>query len=421
MATRLLAGGEPRHHAADNILHFARVLRSAGLPVGPDRVLLAIEALEQVGVDRREDVRAALAAVMLSRHEQRPLFDAAFAAFWRDPKLLERMMLMMLPKVRGQAEPPADRNARLQQALNPPSKAPRNPPPEEDAVDPARFDAMLTSSERERLQKADFATMTIAEFNLARRLATQVALPIDPVLTRRSRPDRRGRPDLRTTMRQMLHTPDLLLPRRVSPRIVPPPLVVLLDISGSMERYSRVFLHFTHAIAQRRTVHAFVFGTRLTSISRCLRHRDPDEALARADALVDDWRGGTRIAANLARFNRDWARRVLTRNAALLLVTDGLERADGGDLAKEAALLSRFARQFIWLNPLLRFEGFEPRAAGIRAILPHVDRFLPMHNLASLADLGRALQPTNTGNRRLGRIPRIQPVGAMPNHRTSTP
>jgi uncharacterized protein with von Willebrand factor type A (vWA) domain len=186
-------------------------------------------------------------------------------------------------------------------------------------------------------------------------------------------------------------------------RSLRPPLVVLLDISGSMERYTRLFLHFVHGLSQRHPVHTLVFGTRLTNITHCLRHRDPDLAMQRADALVQDWSGGTRIATNLHEFNRLWARRLLTGNAAMLLVTDGLDRDEGGDLGREVALLSRFAHQLIWLNPLLRFEGFAPKAAGIRAILPHVDRFLPMHNLASLADLGRALRSA-AGNGFAGRL-----------------
>jgi uncharacterized protein with von Willebrand factor type A (vWA) domain len=160
-----------------------------------------------------------------------------------------------------------------------------------------------------------------------------------------------------------------------------------------MERYARLFLHYAHGLTRRYLkVQTFTFGTRLSNITRCLRHRDPDVALQRADEQVQDWKGGTRIASCLEEFNRRWARRVLGANAALLLVTDGLDRDDRGGLARAAAQLHRLAREVVWLNPLLRFDGFQPRAAGVRAILPHVDRFLPVHNLASLADLGRALR-----------------------------
>jgi hypothetical protein len=381
------------HHIADNIVHFARVLRAAGLPAGPDRVLRAIEALDVVGVSRRSDVHAALTAVMIDRHEQQAIFDAAFAAFWRDPKLLERLMYLVLPKVhgRGQREDEAQVARRLQEALSP--RLQSSPPPEAPPQpDEEKVDAALTWSDRERLQQADFATMSTEEFEQAKRLVQSLDLPVRPLPTRRRMSSIAGRPDLRRTMQRTLRAPDSLLPAYSAPRRRPPPLVVLVDISGSMERYTRLFLHFAHGLSQQRRVHTLVFGTRLTNITHCLRHRDPDLAMARADAMVHDWRGGTRIASTLKEFNRLWARRLLSGNAAMLLVTDGLDRDDAGELGHQAALLSRFCHQLIWLNPLLRFEGFAPRAAGIRAIMPHVDRFLPMHNLASLADLGRALR-----------------------------
>lgn len=377
---------------AENIVHFARVLRTAGLAVGPDRVLEATRALELVGLERRADVHAALSAVMLDRHEQQALFDAAFAAFWRDPKLLERLMHMMLPKVRGRGDKERTRRRnRLEEALAAPRPVdpPAAPPTAEDEH---RFEAALTFSDRERLQRADFESMTAAEYALAKRLAAQIALPVDPVVRRRREAATRGRIDLRATLRGMVRTPHALVPRRTRPRRELPPLVVLLDISGSMDRYSRLFLHFVHGLARRHPhVHTLTFGTRLTNITRCLRHRDPDVAMEQADALVQDWRGGTRIASSLAEFNQRWARRLLGGNAAVLLVSDGLDRDDGGQLAKAAAALRRHAHQLVWLNPLLRYDGFEPRAQGVRALLPHVDRHLPVHNLASLADLGRAL------------------------------
>ncbi len=379
---------------ADNIVHFSRVLRGAGLAVGPDRVLAAIAAVEAVGLDRREDVRAALSAVMLERHEQQALFDAAFDAFWRDPKLLEQMMLLLLPKISGRGEkmrPP--RSNRLAQALAVPAQAVPPNPANNTAEEEVRFDTQFSFSERERLQQADFETMTTAEFETAKQLAERVPLPVQPVRRRRHGTGTRGTLDLRRTLQRMARQPETLTPAFTRPRTELPPLVVLLDISGSMERYSRLFLHYVHGLNRRYLkVQTFTFGTRLTNITRCLKHRDPDVALKMADTQVLDWRGGTRIASSLDEFNRRWARRVLGANAAVLLVTDGLEREDGGHLAQSAAQLHRLAHEVVWLNPLLRFEGFEPRAAGVKTLLAHVDRFLPVHNLASLADLGQALR-----------------------------
>ncbi len=388
---------------ADNIVHFARVLRAAGLPVGTDRISSAITALEVIGLRQRGDVHAALSSVLIDRHEQQPIFDATFEAFWRDPKLLERLMYLSLPKVdgRGQRDDQVERPRRVEEALRtaapPPMPQHRPGQPDEDEL---QFDAALTFSDREKLQQADFASMSTEEFAAAQRLAREIELPLRPITMRRHAPSVRGHIDARRTMLRALRTPDSIGIACSAAQRKPPPLVILLDISGSMETYTRMFLNFAHGLMRRLPrVHVLVFGTRLTDISRCLRHRDADVALAAADRAVNDWRGGTRIASSLARFNRLWARRLLTGNAAMMLVSDGLDRDDNGELSREAARLARFSHQFIWLNPLLRFEQFEPRAAGIQAILPHVDQFLPMHNLQSLGDLGRAI---NRASRQAG-------------------
>jgi uncharacterized protein len=402
---------------ADNIVHFSRVLRNAGLAVGPDRVLAGIAAVEAIGLERRDDVHAALSAVMLERHEQQVLFDAAFDAFWRDPKLLEQMMLLLLPKISGRGEklkPP--RANRLAEALAPPPPKAQPPNPANNtAKEEVQFETQFSFSERERLQQADFESMTTAEYELAKKLAERAPLPVQPVRRRRHETGARGTLDLRRTLQRMARQPETLTPAYTQPRTELPPLVVLLDISGSMERYSRLFLHYVHGLTRRYLkVHTFTFGTRLTNITRCLKHRDPDVALKMADAQVLDWKGGTRIASSLDEFNRRWARRVLGGNAAVLLVTDGLEREDGGHLDAAAAQLHRSAHEVVWLNPLLRFEGFEPRAAGVKTLLAHVDHFLPVHNLASLADLGRALRaaPPRTGAAAVASAP--SRLGAAP-------
>jgi uncharacterized protein with von Willebrand factor type A (vWA) domain len=377
---------------AENVVHFARLLRSAGLAVGPDRVLAGLEAIEQVGLARRDDVHAALSAVMLDRHEQQALFDDAFAAFWRDPKLLEQMMAQLLPKITGRGDRmrPA-RQARLADALAPPRDdaiAPRA----DDRREQLDFEASITFSDRERLQSADFESMSAAEFELAKKLAEEVPLPVAPVRRRRHAASSRGRVDLRATMLAMARQPQTLVPRFSEPRTELPTIVVLLDVSGSMDRYARLMLHYLHGLTRRHLkVHTLTFGTRLTNITRALRNRDPDQAMDLASRQVQDWKGGTRIASCLDEFNHLWARRLLGANAALLLVSDGLDRDEHGDLSRAARQLRLFARQIVWLNPLLRFDRFEPRAAGVRAILPNVDRFLPVHNLASLADLAIAL------------------------------
>ena len=377
---------------ADNVVHFARVLRHAGIPVGPDRVLAALEAIEAVGLARRDDVHAALSAVMLDRREQQALFDDAFAAFWRDPKLLERLMAELLPKISGRGE--RDRKARSNRLADALAPAPKiDAPSAKPRDDEVQFETSFSFSDRERLQQADFESMTVAEFELAKKLAEEVPLPFAPVRRRRHETSARGRIDLRATMLAMARQPETVVPRFSRPRSELPTIVVLLDVSGSMDRYARLMLHYVHGLTRRYLkVHTLTFGTRLTNITRSLRHRDPDLALALASAQVEDWKGGTRIASCLDDFNRHWARRLLGANAALLLVTDGLDRDEHGELTRAAQQLRLFARQIVWLNPLLRFDRFEPRAGGVRALLPCVDRFLPVHNLASLADLATALQ-----------------------------
>ncbi len=397
-AERAQAVHGPRAGAfADNVVSFARLLRVAGMPIGVDRSRFAVQALEAVGIEHREDVRAALSAVLLSRREQQPLFDAAFDAFWRGPDLAARMQEGLAPAASRPGRPAqSTRPARLEAALRAPHRSPGGRPPEGEPADPTA--ARMAWSDRERLQHRDFDGMTADEFRTACRLVEQAPLPVDPVRTRRWRSARSGPIDLRATLLRAARDPLLGRVARRARRERLPPLVVLCDVSGSMERYARILLHYAHALARRQPrIAVFAFGTRLTDITRSLRHRDPDQAVAAATRSVADWNGGTRIGACLATFNRLWARRVLSGNATVLLMTDGLDRGDDPMLGREAARLSRFAHRLVWLNPLLRFEGFEPRAGGVRALLPHVDRHLPVHSLASLDDLGRAIRAARSG------------------------
>jgi uncharacterized protein len=379
---------------AENIMHFARVLRGAGLPVGPDRVIDALRALEIAGVSNREDFYWTLASVFLGRREQFEVFDQAFHVFWRNPKLLERVMALLLPRIQGRGQTP-ERPAlgnRIANPLEPKARVVGS----EHAEREKQIDATLTFSEREQLRKTDFETMTAEEMAQAKRLIAGLRLPIPEVHTRRLRPDPRGdRIDLRTTLRASARgSADLIPLQRRSPQRRHPPLVVLCDISGSMSRYSRMFLHFMHAITNDRDrVHTFLFGTRLTNITRHLRHRDVDVALSAVSQAVADWSGGTRIGASLAAFNLRWSRRVLGQNAVVLLISDGLDRDGGAELSQAMERLHRSCRKLIWLNPLLRYEDFRPLATGMRLMLPHVDAFLPAHNLDSLVDLARALAP----------------------------
>jgi uncharacterized protein len=370
-------------------MHFARLLRAAGLRVGPDRVVDCVKALEIAGAQHREDWYWTMSAVLLSKQEHRPIFDQAFQVFWRDPKLTEKMMALLLPKAHGRAaKPEQQQSQRLTDALFSQKKA------EERESEKKEFDASLTFSSREVLSRMDFDTMSAAELAQAKQMLARLRLPLPLIRTRRFEPDRNGRKiDLRKTLRESLREGGDVIPLvRTAPRELHPPLVVLCDISGSMNPYSRMFLHFLHAITNDRDrVTVFVFGTRLTNITRQLRHRDVDVAMAKVAEAIQDWSGGTRIGASLREFNWQWSRRVLGQNACVLLVSDGLDREAGEGLGEEMERLAKSCRYLVWLNPLLRYDKFEARPAGVRAMLPHVDLFLPVHNLKSLVDLARTL------------------------------
>lgn len=406
-----IAGGERGDgRLADNITHFARALRKAGLKIGPGAVIDAVEAVEAIGIGSREEFYTALFAVFVKRHEDKVVFDEAFRLFWRSRELIAKMMQMMLPGTPniGQKEKSRAGQSRAADALVA-EKDRRSAKPEEPEIE---FDARFTMSGSEVLRKMDFAQMSARELAIAKTEIARIQLPFDEVRTRRFRPSNRPKIfDARQTMRASMKTGgDLLLPKFREQRTIHPPLVILADISGSMSQYTRIFLHFLHAMTEkRRRVHTFLFGTRLTNVTRQMRHKDPDEALDACSAAVTDWSGGTRIAETLREFNRLWARRVLGQGASVLLITDGLERDSIEELQTEMDRLHRSCRRLIWLNPLLRFDGFEARARGVRAMLPHVDEFRPVHNLEAIGDLVAALSGEGGGRkadprRYLGRV-----------------
>ena len=375
---------------AQNIVYFARALRAAGIPVGPGAVIDALAAVTAAGVGTREDFYWTLHAVFVKRHEHSVLYDQAFRLFFRKRAFLDKLLAMLSPRAPATApEPPPAGAQRVQEALF--AGMDRKEPPEERELE---LDARLTVSDREVLQQKDFAQMSAAEIAQAKDAIKRLVLSLDEVRTRRLAPHRRGHiVDMRRTLRASMKAGGALIDLKyLGARTRQPPIVALLDISGSMSQYTRLFLHFLHAVTDaRKRVHSFLFGTRLTNVTRALKSKDPDEALNECSARVVDWSGGTRIATSLHDFNQRWARRMLTQGAIVLLITDGLERDPDDKLAFEIDRLHRSARRLIWLNPLLRFEDFEAKARGVRTMLPHVDEFRPIHNLDSIAELCRAL------------------------------
>lgn len=379
----------PEGRLAENIVYFARALRAAGMPVGPGAVLDALEALNVARAGARDDFYWTLHAVFVKRHEHTILFDQAFKIFFRKRGYIEKLIASMIPQtLEPAAKSPAPGAQRIQEALFSGLN--------ERAKDQSEneVDARLTVSDREVLQKKDFAQMTAAEIAAARDAIARLTLPLDEVRTRRLTQNRRGHLiDIRRTLRASMKAGGAVIDLKyLGPRLREPPIVALLDISGSMSEYTRLFLHFLHAVTDaRKRVTTFLFGTRLTNVTRAIRQRDPDEALAACSANVADWSGGTRIASSLRIFNKQWARRVLGQGAVVLLITDGLERDADDTLAFEVDRLHRSCKRLIWLNPLLRFHAFEARAKGVQTMLPHVDELRPIHNLDSMKELVRAL------------------------------
>ncbi|GAB2183171.1 vWA domain-containing protein [Roseibium sp. LAB1] len=384
------ASPELRSRITDNIVYFARTLRKAGVPVGPASVVDAVAAVEVSGIESREDLYWTLHAVFVRKREQKVLFDEAFRIYWQSRGLIEKMLAILSPVAppRGAPEKPKAGQTRVSQAFQAAQERVA-----EETVPQIEVDAKFTVSGKELLQSKDFAQMTsdeIAEAKLALRAMT---MPMDKIRLRRLKPASKGKVNPRRTLRASMRAGgdiiDLKFRKPVEKR---PPLIALCDISGSMSQYSRLLLHFLHGLtAERRDVHTFLFGTRLSNVTRQLRMKDPDEALEACSEGVEDWSGGTRIASALHDFNRHWSRRVLSGKPTVLLITDGLERDTDEDLEREIDRLHRSCRRLIWLNPLLRFEGFEAKAKGIRAMLPNVDEFRAVHSLDAVADLVAAL------------------------------
>ena len=397
----------PEGRLAENITHFARALRKAGMPVGPERVLNAIRAVEAAGFTEKTDFYHTLAACFVSRPEHLQLYAQTFALYWRDPQFLEHMMRMMSPILRSDQprDKPKSAERRAAEALLADRPPPQIDKGEEEEI---RLEAELTWSLDEKLRSMDFEQMSLSEIADAKRAIARIRLPIKPIASRRTRLDPGGSyPDWRATLRSSLRTGgEIRRFERRARRVRWPNLVALCDISGSMSGYSRMLLHFLHSASQEKgagwaKVHSFTFGTRLTNITRHMRLRDVDDALCEAGAEARDWEGGTRIGDCLGAFNRDWSRRVLGQGAVVLLITDGLDRDSAQDLAREAERLRLSSTRLIWLNPLLRWDGFAPKAQGIRALLPQVDSFRAAHSIASLQTLAQMLtQSGDEGEKR---------------------
>jgi uncharacterized protein with von Willebrand factor type A (vWA) domain len=385
-------GDARRGKFADNLVGFCRALRRAGLPVDAARMALAQEAAMLVGL-ARADLCAALEAVLVAREQDLLVFRELFSAYFRDPKVAQKLLAQMLPSAESRAEP-APRRPRVAEALAPMRAARASAKPQEDKVD---FDAAMTASARARLQGADFNQLSASEYVLVQRLAQRVPLPLPRYAARRTRPGPHGsRADWSLGLQRAMRTGgELLQVPRLERQSQPLPLLVLLDVSGSMERYARLLLAFLHAATApgngggRRDV--FAFGTELTDLTPAFRHQDPDTMLERAGAAIADFAGGTRLAQSLAQLRTQHARRLVGRRTLVLLVSDGLDTGEPTALAQELAWLKRHSARLLWLNPLLRFGGYAPSARGAAELHRAADAMLAVHNLESLQQLASSL------------------------------
>ena len=374
---------------ADNIVGFARTLRRAGFPMDSERISVALESALLIGLDDKQDFRAALEATMVCRQQDREVFDQLFDAYFRNPELTQQLLAQMLPKT-TEAAPSPKRRARTQEALAAIISNNSKASVEEDTID---FDAAMTASAQVRLRHADFESLSASEFKLVQRLACEIPLPWPRVPARRTQRSRSGaRVDWAHTLRESARLDgELLSLPYLARRTQALPVLILIDVSGSMERYARLMLAFLHQSTRGLARSVYAFGNQLTDLNSAFRHTDSDVMLATANELIQDFAGGTQIGHSLEQLRLTQHRQLIGRRTVVLLITDGLDTGEPSVLAQELAWLKRNCRSLLWLNPLLRFEHYAPSAGGASVLKKYADGMLAIHDLAHLEDLAQSL------------------------------
>ena len=381
---------------ADNITGFGRALRRAGVRVDSARIALATEAALAVGLASKTDVSAAMEAVMVSREQDRLVFRELFDTYFRNPEVAQKLLSQLLPSAEGKAEP-SKRRPRVREALSPPKALGHQASPKQEDQK-VEFDAAMTASSLQRLKNADFNALSATEYHLVERLARDIPLPLPQVPSRRTRPGRRGgQMHWSGVMRQAArHGGEMLSLPRLARCDQTLPLLVLVDVSGSMERYARLLLAFLHAATRRQTMGSarrdvFAFGTHLTDLTPAFRLGDTDEMLAAASSAIEDFAGGTELGASLTTLRTLHSRRLIGRRTLVLMITDGLDTGEPQVLEQELAWLRRRCRRLLWLNPLLRFDGYQPLARGASVLHRQAHGMLAVHNVSRLEDLASSL------------------------------
>jgi len=376
---------------ANNMIGFGRALRRAGLPIDASRMVLAQQSCVLVGFDQRRDLKAALEAVLVSRHTDRLVFNELFDAFFRNPEIAKQLMAQLLPKNKAPTEP--KRSPRAQEALAAPPPAQANKPNQPQTEEEIKLDAAMSASTQHRLRHADFDQLSASEFKLVERLAREIPLPLPKFKARRSMPSGRGD---RLNWGRLLNEAGRLdgevlsLPKQRR-RLQPLPLLILVDVSGSMERYARLMLAFLHQATRHLKRSVYAFGTQLTPLSVAFEQDDTDQMLLHTNALIADFGGGTQIGASLEDFHQNFRNEVIGRRSLVLVISDGLDTGDLSQLNNQLSWLSKQSKQLVWLNPLLRYDQYAPLAGGAQLLAKYSHRMLAIHNLDSLEKLAQAL------------------------------
>ena len=381
-------------HLLENILHFSRVLRSAGLPIGTGQVVDGILAVECIGFNNRKDLYFTLESVFVSRYSHRYIFDQAFHIFWKNPNILERVSSEMLPNFNEDSNlinsSYKETNKRIYDAFYRNNDIEKSLEKKKESI----YDSKFSYSDKEKFNQIDFETMSSNEIAQAKIAMQKINFSNSKIPTRRFHVCSTGKLiDIKSTIKSSTNTGSKAFKLRYrEKKFTQPSLVVLCDISGSMSKYSRMFLHFMHSVtSDRDRVFTFVFGTQLTNVTRQLRSKDIDIALNEISSKVKDWAGGTRIGNSVHEFNKMWSRRLLSRGSIVLMISDGLDQKSTKSLSFEMERLHNSCKRLIWLNPLLRYKKYEAKAAGAAAILPHVDDLKTIHNLESIISISDAL------------------------------
>ena len=375
---------------ADNIAAFGRALRRAGVPMDSSRIALAQTAAMSVGLERKDDLAAALECVMIGQEQDRTVFAQMFEAFFRNPELAQQLLAQMLPQAQESAKPTVPRRARVQEALRAVASAKNRPPAQDDEIE---LDAAMSASQAIRLHHADFQSLNASEFRLVEQLAKSIPLALPHIRGRRTQTGAHGtRMDWTRAMRDAARLGgELIRLPHLQRRQQALPLLILIDVSGSMERYARLMMAFLHQSTRKVPRSVFAFGTELTDLSGPFRLADTDDMLLAVSAKIADFAGGTRLGLSLSQLRTRHQRQLIGRRTVVLLITDGLDTGATSDLSHELSWLKRHCRKLLWLNPLLRFDGYAPIASGAQVLHRHADGMVAIHNMARLQDLAQAI------------------------------